>query len=154
MATKATVVLAALLTSGFVAEAPTWADTYQQPALMARADNALFDTLPVLFDHGYMESRTLPAFGGALHSLTLGELQINFTRRLSARAGAGLAAIVDAPADSRTPGTGYAVVGTVDYALLQGHGMRFAAEITAVSVSYGDMSFIDKTFLLAVTAKR
>src|SRR5215831_12967088 len=138
MATKAQLLVAVLTVSAFVAARPTWADTaYQPPAIVARADNMLASALPALMDSGLMESRSLPALGSARHSLTIGELQYAFTPRLSARAGLGLAAVVDVPRDATSdlPHTGCAMLGAVNYTLAHLHGFRIAAEASAVHVS-------------------
>src|SRR5215470_12533192 len=74
--------------------------------VLERADLVLFHAMPSLFSHGKMEERSIPIFSMAHHQVTLGEYTVRVTPKLGVRAGAGIAEIIDAPANFNLPRTG------------------------------------------------
>jgi hypothetical protein len=139
--------------SVLLAARPTQADTRAPLGIVERADTALARALPIVFKSGTVETRSLPAFAGARHAITLGETQIPITPKLTIRAGAGLAAIEDAPRGSNLAHTGCAFSGTASYVLVEPVGLRIGVELTTLHVSYGATGFTDETMMLAVTTR-
>ncbi len=153
MATETRVLIALGFASVLVGARPTWADTFTAPAVIQRADDALAAALPFVFHAGKLETRSVPAFASARHAITLGELQVHVSPRLSVRAGAGLAQIVDAPTELGGAHTGCAVGGSASYALFEPHGLRVGLELSAMHVTYGTTGFTDETMLVALSTR-
>jgi hypothetical protein len=123
-------------------------------ALVDQADCALARALPVFFDRAGLDTRTLPAVASSRHLISLVQFSFHPTDRLDLHAGAGLAQIVDVPADSIDRRTGWAVGAGASYAVLRPEGFSLGLQLNAVRVSYGATGgFTDETMLVALTTR-
>jgi hypothetical protein len=136
-----------------LAPSRTRADSGGTMTVIDRADRAIARMMPVLFDNTDVAQRSLPAPSGARHSLTLGEISIHVLPRIAIHFGAGLAAIVDAPTDSRLPRTGFATVAGASLAIFEPAGFRVGVEVNTLHVRYGSAGVTDQTMMLALTTR-
>lgn len=149
----ASTLAALVVTVALLASSPTRADSLTPMPIIDRADRALAKALPVLFENAGMAQRNLPAPSGARHAVTLGELTFHVLTRLDVHCGAGLAAIVDAPADSRLPRTGFATSAGASLAIFEPTGFRVGVEVNTLHVRYGATGLTDQTLMLALTTR-
>jgi hypothetical protein len=145
--------VATAVTVALLASSPTSvrADAKLPMPVLERADRALARALPMLFGNVDMTSQTLPAPSGARHSLTLGELTFHVISRLDVHCGAGLAAIIDAPTDSRLPRTGFATEAGASLVIARPAGFRLGLDINTLHVRYGSMDLTDQTMMVALS---
>jgi len=163
--------LAALLLSvtALLVGAPTRADNFSTLPIVQRADELLTQSapapvverpdalliraMPMLFQNGHMEERSIPIFSMARHQITLGEYTFHVTRKVDVRAGVGVAEIIDAPANFDLPRTGAAVGGGINYQLALVKGFRVALDFSALHVRYGAVGMTDETMLIALSTR-
>jgi hypothetical protein len=144
-----------LSTVVLVAWRPTRADNVGPTPILDRADRALARALPVVFENGTFDHHSVPSLlsSTARHSVTIGELTLKAAGRLDVHFGAGMAELVDAPANTTMRKTGLAGAIGASYALFEPACFRVGVEVDMLRVQYGAVGFTDERVLLALTMK-
>jgi len=138
-----------------VAWRPTHADNMGPQPILDRADTALARALPVVFENGTFDHHSVPSLASrsAKHSVTIGELTLKAIGRLDVHFGAGMAEVIDVPANSTMRRTGIAAAIGASFALVEPACFRVAIDVDTLRVQYGATGFTDERVLLALTMK-